>query len=100
MGESREEGHGGHSHRDHSAVATTGKTPDQCTQPVGKPRVEDGSREHKDGGYTYRRAIEAGSVVEVDGTALRSVGNFLKWAHARYHALEDGYDSWYGDDKS
>ena len=49
---------------------------------------------------TYRRAIEAGSVVEVDGTALRSVGNFLKWAHARYHALEDGYDSWYGDDKS
>ena len=49
---------------------------------------------------TYRRAIEAGSVVEVDGTALRSVGNFLKWAHTRYHALEDGYDSWYGDDKS
>ena len=48
----------------------------------------------------YRRAIEAGSVIEVEGSEIRSVGSFLIWAHARFHALEDGYDSWYGDDES
>lgn len=47
-----------------------------------------------------RRAIEAGVVVEVDGRKLKSVGSFLTWAHERYHMLEDGYDSWIGDDKS
>ena len=48
----------------------------------------------------YRRAIEADSVVEIEGKTYERVGSFLQWAHARYHALEDGYDSWYGDDKS
>jgi len=48
----------------------------------------------------YRRAIEADVVIEVEGREISSVMSFLQWAHARYHALEDGYDSWYGDDKS
>lgn len=48
----------------------------------------------------YRRAIEADVVIEVEGREIRSVMSYLQWAHARYHALEDGYDSWYGDDDS
>jgi hypothetical protein len=40
-----------------------------------------------------RRAVEAGFVVE-----LRTWQGFYSWAHGRYHALEDGYDSWIGSD--
>lgn len=47
-----------------------------------------------------RRAIEADVVVEIEGKKLKRVGSFLTWAHQRYHMLEDGYDSWIGDDKS
>jgi len=48
-----------------------------------------------------RRKVESGIVVQVEGgPTLRSWGGFYDWAHGRYHALEDGYDSWIGDDKS
>lgn len=47
-----------------------------------------------------RRAVEAGVVVEIEGQKLRSWNSFYTWAHGRYHMLEDGYDSWIGDDKS
>ena len=49
-----------------------------------------------------RRAVEAGVRVEIEGTetVLRSWQGFYDWAHGRYHRLEDGYDSWIGDDKS
>lgn len=47
-----------------------------------------------------RRAVEAGVVVHVDGETLNSFGSFYTWANGRYHALEDGYDSWIGDDAS
>ena len=45
-----------------------------------------------------RRAVEAGVVVVIDGRKLRSWDSFYTWAHGRYHMLEDGYDSWIGDD--
>ena len=47
-----------------------------------------------------RRAVEAGVVVKVEGTqtVLNTWQSFYEWAHGRYHALEDGYDSWIGDD--
>lgn len=45
------------------------------------------------------RVVEAGVVVEIDGTTLNSWGSFYTWAHGRYHMLEDGYDSWIGDDR-
>lgn len=45
-----------------------------------------------------RRAVEAGVVVHVDGETLNSFGRFYNWAHNRYHALEDGHDSWIGND--
>lgn len=48
-----------------------------------------------------RRAIEAGETVQVaDGPNLKSVLDFHTWAYARYKLLEEGYDSWIGDDKS
>lgn len=47
-----------------------------------------------------RRAIEAGVEVEIEGGPLSSWSSFYTWAHGRYHMLEDGYDSWIGDDKS
>lgn len=47
-----------------------------------------------------RRLVEAGIVVEVEGKRLRSWNRFYGWAHGRYHMLEDGYDSWIGDDDS
>lgn len=46
-----------------------------------------------------RHLVEAGIVVEVDGQRLKSFGRFYNWAHGRYHMLEDGYDSWIGDDR-
>ena len=48
-----------------------------------------------------RRAVEAGTVVTVeDGPRLSTWQGFYSWAHGRYHMLEDGYDSWIGDDNS
>lgn len=49
-----------------------------------------------------RRLVEAGVVVKIEGTetVLETWQNFYSWAHGRYHALEDGYDSWIGDDDS
>lgn len=48
-----------------------------------------------------RRAIEGGAVVQVEGVAtLGTWQEFYTWAHGRYHMLEDGCDSWIGDDKS
>ena len=46
-----------------------------------------------------RRAVEAGVVVNVEGAGpMRSWQAFYDWAHGRYHALEDGYDEWIGND--
>lgn len=46
-----------------------------------------------------RRAVEAGVVVEVEGSGpLRTWQGFYSWAHGRYHMLEDGADKWIGDD--
>lgn len=48
-----------------------------------------------------RRTVEAGVLVQVeDGKTLQSWQEFYAWAHGRYHMLEDGYDSWIGDDNS
>lgn len=48
-----------------------------------------------------RRAVEASVVVNVEGgPTLDSWQTFYEWAHGRYHALEDGADSWIGDDGS
>ncbi len=47
-----------------------------------------------------RRAVAAGVAVKVDGKTLTTWGSFYTWAHGRYRALEDGYDSWIGDDET
>ena len=49
-----------------------------------------------------RRLVEAGIQVNIEGTetVLTSWQGFYDWAHGRYHMLEDGYDSWIGDDNS
>jgi len=47
-----------------------------------------------------RRVAEAGVAVKVEGKTLKSWGSFYDWAHGRYGSLEDGYDSWIGDDYS
>lgn len=48
-----------------------------------------------------RRAIEAGEVVHIaGGPTLFSVLDFHTWAYERYKLLEEGYDSWIGDDES
>lgn len=49
-----------------------------------------------------RHLVEAGIPVTVEGTGmvLNTWQSFYEWAHGRYHMLEDGYDSWIGDDKS
>lgn len=47
-----------------------------------------------------RRAVEAGVVVTVGGATLTTWQEFYAWAHGRYHALEEGADSWIGDDDS
>ncbi len=48
-----------------------------------------------------RRAVEAGVVVKVEeARELGTWQGFYDWAHGRYHALEDGYDHWIGDDRS
>ena len=63
------------------------------SRPVGWGVLVESLRE-------IRRAIEAGVVVEIEDKKIKRVGSFLTWAHERYHMLEDGYDSWYGDDES
>ena len=47
-----------------------------------------------------RRLVEAGVTVKIEGTqtVLSTWQRFYTWAHERYRALEDGYDSWIGDD--
>lgn len=47
-----------------------------------------------------RRIIESGANLRVEGTStvLSTWQSFYNWAHGRYHALEDGYDSWIGND--
>lgn len=46
-----------------------------------------------------RRAVEAGVVVTVEGARpMDSWQAFYEWAHGRYHALEEGYDKWIGND--
>jgi hypothetical protein len=47
-----------------------------------------------------RRLVEGGTKVRIEGTetVLRTWQGFYNWAHDRYHALEDGYDRWIGDD--
>ena len=49
-----------------------------------------------------RHLVEAGVKVKVEGTqtVLTTWQSFYDWAHGRYHMLEDGYDSWIGDDNS
>jgi len=49
-----------------------------------------------------RRQVEAGVKVKIEGTqtVLDTWSSFYSWAHGRYHTLEDGYDSWIGDDNS
>lgn len=47
-----------------------------------------------------RRAVEAGVEVTVGGQTLADWESFYSWAHGRYRALEDGYDSWIGDDRT
>lgn len=62
-------------------------------RPTGWGPLVEGLRE-------IRRTLEAGVAVEIDGRKLNSWGSFYDWAHGRYHMLEDGYDSWIGDDRS
>lgn len=45
-----------------------------------------------------RRAIEVGVVVNVEDQQLTSFDSFYRWAHGRYHMLEDGADEWIGMD--
>jgi hypothetical protein len=48
-----------------------------------------------------RRAVEAEVKIHIEGadTVLVSWQDFYTWAHGRFHMLEDGYDSWIGDDR-
>ena len=49
-----------------------------------------------------RRLVEAGIEVDIEGTdtVLKSWQDFYSWAHGRYPLLEEGADSWIGDDNS
>lgn len=49
-----------------------------------------------------RHLVEGGITVRVEETqtVLNTWESFYSWAHGRYHMLEDGYDSWIGDDVS
>ena len=64
-------------------------------QPVGWDTLVAELRE-------IRQAVEAGVKVEIEGTeiVLKSWQGFYDWAHGRYPLLEEGYDSWIGDDFS
>ena len=46
-----------------------------------------------------RRKLEAGEVVQIaDGPTLHSVLDFHTWAYSRFKLLEEGWDSWIGND--
>ena len=62
-------------------------------RPTGWGTLVDSLRE-------IRRLVEAGVKVKIEGTqtVLTTWQSFYDWAHGRYHMLEDGYDSWIGDD--
>jgi hypothetical protein len=46
-----------------------------------------------------RRSLEAGDVIQIaGGPTLRSVLDFHTWAYHRYKLLEEGWDSWIGND--
>lgn len=46
-----------------------------------------------------RRKIEAGEVVQIaGGPTIRSVLDFHMWAYSRFKLLEEGWDSWIGND--
>lgn len=48
-----------------------------------------------------RRAAEAGVVIKMgENQSLTSWQGFYSWAHRRYPLLEEGADSWIGDDRS
>ena len=47
-----------------------------------------------------RRATEVGVKIDIDSQTLASTSDFFTWANSRYPLLAEGYDSWYGDDKS
>jgi hypothetical protein len=50
---------------------------------------------------SIRRGVEAGVVVRIHaGMEISTVLDFHTWAYARYKLLEEGYDSWIGDDES
>jgi hypothetical protein len=47
-----------------------------------------------------RRAVQAGVVVQVEGgPRLQSSEGFYRWAHGRYHMLEESADTWILDDR-
>lgn len=46
-----------------------------------------------------RRILEAGEIVQIaGGPTLHSVLDFHTWAYSRYKLLEEGWDSWIGND--
>ena len=46
-----------------------------------------------------RRILETGEVVQIaGGPTLHSVLDFHTWAYSRYKLLEEGWDSWIGND--
>jgi hypothetical protein len=49
-----------------------------------------------------RRAVEAGVLIRIEGedASIKSWQAFYDWAHGRYPVLEEGSDSWIGDDNS
>lgn len=47
-----------------------------------------------------RRIAEVGVIIKIEGKNIQNVGQFLTWVHRRYPGLEDGCDSWVGDDNS
>lgn len=47
-----------------------------------------------------RRLVEAGTVIEIESKKIENFNEFMTWVHHRYKLLEEGYDSWVGDDKS
>jgi hypothetical protein len=47
-----------------------------------------------------RRAVQAGVVVQVEGgPKIQSGEGFYRWAHGRYHMLEESADKWILDDR-
>lgn len=71
-------------------------------------KKDPGSRVHDTSGWRIlveelrriRRLVEAGTRVRIGETdqVLSSWQGFYTWAHGRYYLLEEGSDSWIGDD--